>query len=289
MEIDIVKPAGDETAENGWVTFEVKLGLEEVVQLREDALRALGIERSLPAEARTKLAGADDATYITDFIENRVASDTLEAHGLVPAAEPKVRSNAGAVDAGPFTCYVHAHPRPAIGLTSLAPVDLAVNRIPKPGFSLQAAREGSDDVEYLDDVKTLRLAMTERLDSDFPESAMHAISEEYQNVFERELDIHGYDPETYRAVNQLDDEQYAIMLTRRALSDARWNYALDAVFSATDLTIDEDDLLEYFEVRHPGYSRELFELHDLRGDLHRTVEAVRHEKALGWLLDNAIR
>ena len=281
--------AQDEAAIAGEITLAVKLDLEDVTLLQQEAKRALEIERALPAEARTALGSADDGSYIKDFIEKRATNDALEARGIIPIAAPRVHTNAGIIGTEPFTCYVDVYPRPEIGLTSLDPVDLATNRIAKPGFSLQAAREGSSDVEYLDDVKVLRIAMTERLDSQLSESAMRVLGREYEAKFERELFEHGNDPETFKATHQLDDEQYTIMLTRRALGDAHWNYALDAVFVGKGLTLGEEDILASFEADFPGCGDALLELHELRNDLYLEAEKVRRQQALDWLLENAIR
>ena len=289
MEIEILNQAQGDAAIAGEVTLAVKLDLGDVTRLQKDAGRALELERALPAEARTALGNADDASYTKDFIEKRATNDALEARGIIPIAAPRVRTNAGAIGTEPFTCYADVYPRPEIGLTSLAPVDLATNRIAKPGFSLQAAREGASDVEYLDDVKVLRIAMTERIDTQLPESAMRVLGREYEAKFERELFEHGNDPETFKATHQLDDEQYTIMLTRRALGDAHWNFALDAVFSGLGLSISEQDVRDAFESDFSGLSDQLLELHELRNDLYLTVEKVRRKKALDWLLANAIR
>lgn len=292
MEVNFVKQADgaqDAGAEGGWITLEVKLDLADLEQLRDDAKRAYEIEHELPVEARTPLASGDEGAYIADFIRQRAASEALEARNVVPAASPKVSSASGIAEASTFTCHVRVYPRPDIGLTSLEPVDLACKRIPKPGFSMKAADSGDESVEYLDDVKALRLAVTERLDAEFPESAMHAISDAYQDEFEADLARRGYDPESYRAMNQLDEEQYAIMLARHALGEARWGYALDAVFAAAGLALAEEDVRDLFEGQHPGFGSQLLELHDLRGDLYLAAQKARRQKALDWLLENAIR
>ena len=289
MDIRILDSAEAQDIAPGELALEVTLDLDDVTMLRGQAHRAFEIEQSLPAAARTALGNADETAYASDFIETRAVNDALEARGIIPVAAPHVHSNAGHVGTEPFTCAVRVHPRPEIGLTSLDPVDLATNRIAKPGFSLKAGREGADGVEFLDDVKVLRMAMTERLDSEVPESAMRALGDEYQEKFERELAARGSDPETYQATHQIDEEQYALMLTRRALADARWNFTLDAAFVATGLAITEEDLLAAFEADFPGWSDQLMELHELRNDLSMTVEKVRRAKALDWLLANAIK
>lgn len=289
MEIRIQDAAASEQQDEGSVTLEVRLDLDDVKQLEGDAARAYAIERELPPEARTAYAESGDVAYTKDFIESRATNDALEARGIIPVAKPHVRSNAGVVSTEPYTCFVHVHPRPDIGLTSFDPVNLASSRIAKPGFSLKAAQAGAADVEYLDDVKALRIALTERLDDEIPEPAMRALGQEYETEFERELYEHGNDPETFRATHQIDEEQYTIMLTRRALGDARWNFALDAVFADERLTISEADVLAAFEDEFPGCSDKLLELHELRNDLYLTVEKVRRKKALDYLLENAIR
>lgn len=281
--------AQEDEAPEGSITLEVELDLEDVTQLREQAMRALAIERSLPPEARTALGSSDDAAYISEFIATRAANDALEVRNIVPAATPRIKTTAGEVGAKPFTCYVNVYPRPHIGLKSLDPVDLATNRIAKPGFSQQAAKEGAGDVEYLDDVKTLRMALIERLDGELPESVMRALGDEYQEQFERALAANGNDPETYQATHQIDEEQYSLMLTRRALADAHWDYALDAVFVGKGFTIAEDDLIAALEEEAPGYAQQLLELHELRNDLYRTVEKVRRAKALAWLRENTLK
>ena len=289
MEIRILDQgdAADTTA--GSIALEVSLGLDDVMLLKQQALRAIELERSIPENARSPFGCSDEAAYVSEFIKTRATNDALESYNIIPVATPRVCTSAGLVSAEPFTCRIDVHPRPHIGLTSLDPVDLETNRIAKPGFSLSKGREGSNEVEYLDDVKVLRMAMTERLDSELPESAMRALGEEYQDKFERELAARGNDPETFRATHQIDDEQYAIMLTRRALSDAHWNYALDAVFVGSGFTVTEEDLRQTLEDEYPGYADLLLELHELRNDLYLVVEKYRRAKALDWLLENAIR
>ena len=289
MDISIQSQSLAENPEAGGITLEVKLDQQDIDKLKAEGMRALEIERSLPAEARTALADGDDDAYITDFLEMRATNDALEVRDIIPVAIPKVKSTEGLAKGEPFTCFVHVHIRPDIGLTSLEPVDLKTNRVAMPGFSQKAGLEGDENVKFLDDEKILRITMTDRLDTELPETSMRALGEEYTEKFERELAARGTDPDSYRATHQLDDEQYAIMMTRRALSIAHWNYVLDAVFVGNGYTITDDDLLASFEADFPGYSQQLLELHELRNDMYLTIEKVRRKKAYDWLTENALR
>lgn len=297
MEIKTLSQDSMEWPVAGGLTLEVTLDLDDIAELKSDGARALEIERSLPAEAQTPLGHCSDDTYINAFIETRATNDALEAYGIVPVAIPHVKTSGLAsglassdLDSGAlYTCYVHVFPRPGIGLTSLDPVNIATKRIPKPGFSAQAASAGDPSVEFVDDDKTLRLTMIDRLDGELSEQEMRALEEEYTNKFERMLGERNIDVESYQIAHSLTQEQYALMMARRALNDAHWNYVLDAVFVGAGLPLSEDDLLDAFEQDFPGYSKRLFELYELRNELYMTVEKVRRAKALAWLRENAIR
>jgi len=193
------------------------------------------------------------------------------------------------VEGEPYRCTLRVHPRPEIGLTSLEPVDLATNRIVKPGFSAKAGREGGEDVEFVDDERTLRMIMTKRLDSELSDNQIRALADEYQAKFEKKLFESNIDPETYQVAHGLNEEQYQLMMARTALADAHWNYVLDAVFVGNGFTVSRDDLVTTYELECPGFGEQLFELHDLRNDLYHVVEKYRRGKALMWLKDNAIR
>lgn len=267
----------------GITTLEVALSLDDLARLRAEALRALEIERALPAAARTEAAQADDEVYIADFVKTRATNDALEGYDIVPVAAPHVQV-LGLTEDAPFVCRVEVHPRPYIGLKSLDPVDLTTHRVPKPGFSAQDA-----NAEFVDDETVLRVKMVDRLDGELPESAMRALGDEYRAKFEEELAKRGVSAANYQATHQLDDEQYDIMMTRRALNIAHWNYVLDAVFAGNGFEVTADDLRATLEADFPGYGERLFELHDLRGDLYLTVEKFRRAKALDWLRENAVK
>ena len=289
MNIRTQKQSAFDDAVPGGIALEVELDLDDLAQLNSEAQRALEIEHSLPSEARTRFGNASDSTYASDFIATRATNDALEAFGIVPIAIPRVKTTGLASGQSLYTCYVYAHPRPDIGLTSLDPVDLKTSRIAKPGFSAAAAKAGDDSVEYLDDVKALRMSMVNRLDGEFPESAMRVLQDEYKRKFERELSEHNIDPETYRLAHGLNEEQYELMMARNALADAHWDYALDAVFVGMGYSMRDDDLLSGYEEEHPGCGAQLMELYDLRNEMYLMVEKVRRKKALDWLLENAIR
>ena len=285
MEITVREHAGDEAISK---TYDVSLSLDDLSLLKGQAQRALKIEQSLPPETRTPLGGADELAYTNDFYKTRATNDALESLGVVPLVQPRVRV-AGLSSGALYSCEVSVIPRPNIGLTSLDPVNLKTNRIPKPGFSLQAAREGSADVGFLDDEKTLRIALTKRLDSEFTEDEMRTLSDEYQDKFETELTKRGMSPEVFRELHGLDEEQYAIMMTRRALEKAHWDYALDAVFNGCGFTLRDDDVLAVLEESFPGYSAQLFELYELRNETYVWAEKARRAKALNWLRENTLR
>ena len=288
MDIRILEQSQSEDAAETGTTLEVELGLDDMARLKEEAARALEIERSLPPAARTELADASEDAYVNDFIKTRATNDALEAYGIVPLAAPRVKV-LGLKSGALYTCVVNVVPRPEIGLTSLDPVDLKTNRVVKPGFSAKAAQEGAEGIEFLEDEKTLRIALVERLDSEFSESEMRALGDEYQDKFEKEMERRNIDPESYRVAHSLDEEQYALMMARRALADAHWNCALDAVFVGVGLEITEQDLADSLEREFPGCSRALLEVHELRNDLYLAIEKVRRAKALEWLLENAVK
>lgn len=267
----------------GITTLEVTLGLDDLAQLRGEATRALELERSVPAEARTEVLEAGDEAYIADFVKTRATNDALEAYNIIPVAMPHVRV-LGLTDDAPFACRIEVHPRPNIGLKSLDPIDLTTQRVPKPGFRAQDA-----DAEFVDDETVLRVRMADRLDAELPESAMRALGDEYRGKFEEELAKRGVSAADYQAAHQLDDEQYEIMMTRRALNIAHWNYALDAVFTGNGFAVTADDVRATLEADFPGFGEQLFELHDLRNDLYLTVEKFRRAKALDWLRENVVK
>ena len=130
--------------------------------------------------------------------------------------------------------------------------------------------------------------MVERLDGELPESAMRALGEEYRDRFEAELAKRGISAADYQATHQIDEEQYELMMTRRALSIAHWNYVLDAVFVGNGFDVTADDVRATLEDEFPGHGEALFELHDLRNDTHLTVEKFRRAKALDWLRENVV-
>ena len=288
MDIRILEQEQIENPGEGGITLDVTLDLDDLEQIEAEAKRALEIERSLPAEARHELADEDDAYYISDFVKTRATNDALEVYNIIPVAIPRVRTS-GIASGSPYRCTVHVVPRPDVGLTSLDPVNLKTNRVAKPGFSAKAAQEGDESVEFLEDEKILRIEMVDRLDTQLSEVEMRALGEEYQNKFEKELAARNIDPESYQVAHGLDEEQYALMMTRRAISDAHWNYVLDAVFVGAGYTITEEELVAAFEKEFPGLGRDAFELHDLRNDLYLMIEKVRRARALKWLLDNAIK
>lgn len=283
MDIRILGQAESDEPIAGGTTLEVSLDLDDLAQLREEAARALEIERALPDGARTPVADEGDEAYVADFVKTRATNDALEAYNIIPVAIPHVKVG-GLAEGEPFTCRIHVHVRPDIGLTSLDPVDLTVNRVAKPGFSAS-----DEDAEFVDDEKILRVMMVDRLDTELSEPAMRALGEEYRMKFEDELAKRGISAADYQATHQLDDEQYDIMMTRRALSIAHWNYVLDAVFVGNGYTVTADDLLATFEADFPGYSEQLLELHDLRNDMYLTVERFRRAKALDWLHANVVK
>ena len=287
MDIQILERNEGDAGE-GATELAVTLSEEDMRQLEEQAARALAIDLLLPPSARTPLAGMGIEAYTHAFIQARAVSDALESRGIVPVAPPRVAS-AGFAEGEPFTCEIRVVPRPDIGLTSLDPVDLTTQRIAKPGFSAQAAREGADDVEFVEDEKTLRMAMVNRLDSELPEAAIRALADEYKHTFEMELSRRNIDPESYQLAHGLNEEQYELMLARHALSEAHWDFALDAVFAECGLSLGDDDLLTAFELQCPGHAADLLELHELHGDLHLAVEKVRRGKALLWLKENALK
>lgn len=285
MEITVLEHAGGEAVGK---TYDVSLNLDDLSLLKAQAQRSFEIEQSLPSEARTPLGSVDELAYTNDFYKTRATNDALESLGIVPLVRPHV-SVSGLSSGSLYSCEVSVIPRPNIGLTSLDPVDLKTNRIPKPGFSLQAAREGSTDVDFLDDEKTLRIALTKRLDSEFTEDEMRALSDEYQDEFENELAKRGMNPEVFRESHGLDEEQYAIMMTRRALEKAHWDYALDAVFDGCGFALCDDDVLAVLEESYPGYSAQLFELYELRNETYKWAGKARRAKALNWLRENTLR
>lgn len=289
MDIRVIPEAQSEAPIPGGIALEVTLDFDDMAQLNGDAKRALEIERSLPAEARTRLGDAVDNVYIAGFVETRATNDALETYGIVPVAIPIVSTSGLKGGDALYTCRVFVHARPDIGLTSLDPVNLKTSRIPKPGFNASAGKAGNADVEYLDDVKTLRMVMVKRLDGELPETAMRALQHEYTRKFERELADHNIDPETYRLAHSLNEDQYALMMARNALADAHWNYVLDAVFAGMNRELTEQDLLAGYEKERPGYGEQLMELYDLRNETYLMVEKVRRALALDWLLENAIR
>ena len=294
MDIRVLEQSTSNAPIPGGISLEVTLDFNDLAQLSDEARRALAIERAVPEEARSPLGrrvspgNATDDAYIADFVETRATNDALEVRGIAPVAVPHVETT-GLSSGSLYTCRVHVYPRPEIGLTSLEPVDLRTGRIPKPGFSTRAGREGDANVEYIDDEKTLRMLMVKRLDGELPEPAMRALEDEYTQKFERELAEHNIDLESYRLAHNLTEEQYALMMARNALADAHWSYVLDAVFAGCGFTITDNDLLAYFEEHFPGYAEQLLELHELRNDLWVHIEKVRRAKALDWLLENAIK
>jgi len=288
MEIQVQEQSSSTAPIPGGITLAVSLDLDDMEQLVSQAKRALAIERAVPEGARTPLGNAGNDTYIAGFVETRATNDALETYGIVPVARPIIERR-GLADGSPYSCYIHVHPRPHIGLTSLDPINLKTSRIPKPGFSARAAREEGADVEYLDDERSLRMNMVKRLDGELTEPAMRALQHEYTRAFERQLAKRNIDPETYRLAHGLNEEQYALMMARNALADAHWNYVLDAVFEGMGGSVSDEELLLYFEEQFPGFSNQLLELHELRNDLWIYLEKVRRAKALEWLLDNAIK
>lgn len=283
MDIRILGHDEAETSTPGITTLEALLDLDDLAQLRDEALRALEIERTIPVEARTETFEAGDETYIADFVKTRATNDTLEAYNIIPVAIPHVKV-AGLTEKAPYSCRIEVHPRPDIGLKSLDPIDLTTHRVPKPGF-----RADDENAEFVDIETVLRVKMVDRLDAEIPESAMRALGREYRDAFEHELNKRGITSADYQAMHQLDDEQYDIMMTRRALNIAHWNYVLDAVFTGNDFKVTADDVRATFEADFPGYGEALFELHDLRNDLYLTVEKFRRAKALEWLRENVVK
>ncbi len=282
MEIRILGHDEAQTAP-GITTLEVSLYLEDLERLRAEATRALEIEHAIPAEARTEILEAGDEAYIADFVKTRATNDALEAYNIIPVAIPHVKV-LGLTENAAFACLIEVHPRPDIGLKSLDPIDLTTHRVPKPGFS---ARD--ENAEFVDDETVLRVKMVDRLDGELPESAMRVLGEEYRDRFEGELAKRGISPADYQATHQLDDEQYDLMMTRRALNIAHWNYVLDAVFVGNGFTVTADDVRTMLEADFPGYGEALFELHDLRNDMYLTVEKFRRAKALDWLRENVVK
>ena len=287
MDIKVLSQDQSDSRLAGGITLEVVLDMEDLSELEAQAARALEIERKLPAEARTAFGNAEDAVYASRFIETRATNDALEVYGIIPVAAPRVHSK-GLASGELYTCTVHVVPRPHIGLTSLDPVDLETRRVAKPGFSAKEAAAGGEGVEFVDDEKVLRHAMIDRLDSELPDNAIRALADEYQANFERELFARNIDPESYQLAHGLNEEQYLLMMARRALNDAHWNYVLDAVFVGVGLDFTEDDLRAGFEGEHPGCGEELMELYELRGELWKMVEKVRRAKALTWLRENTL-
>ena len=285
MDISIRNRTGEE--EIAGIALEASLEMDDLEQLKALAQRALEIEQALPPDARTFQGSVDEAIYASDFIRTRVANDALESYGIIPIARPQIRVS-GLSSGNLYKCSINALPRPNIGLTSLDPVNLRASRIPKPGVSTREAQSSEDESAYLDDEKTLRITLSKRLDSEFSEPEMRALGEEYQNAFESKLAMHNISVEEFQASHGLNEEQYAIMMTRRALDNAHWNYALDAVFVGQGLALVEDDVLAELESEHPGHAKALLELHELRNDLYLIVEKARRSKALRWLRENAI-
>ena len=288
MDIRVLSQDQVDQAIPGGTTFEVSLELEDLAQLKAQADRALEIERSLPAEARTAFGDAEDATYVNNFVETRAVNDALEVRGIVPVAAPHVKTS-GLSSGDLYKCTVHVHPRPEIGLTSLDPVNLKTRRVPKPGFSAKAAAAGDESVEFVDDEKVLRRTMIDRLDSELPEAAIRALADEYQTNFELELFKRNISPEDYQLAHGLNEEQYLLMMARRALNDAHWNYVLDAVFVGNGQMLTKDDLVAGYEKEFPGCGEQLFELYDLRNELWMMVEKVRRAWAFDWLRENALK
>lgn len=272
----------------GGIGLEVSLEYEDLHQLKQQAERALEIERSLPTEARTTFGDAEDAVYASHFIETRATNDALELRNIVPVAKPRVKTS-GLISGDLYKCTVYVHPRPEIGLVSLDPAELKTHRVAKPGVSAKAAAESGEEDGFVDDEKVLRRAMIDRLDSELPESCIKALADEYQADFEKKLFEMNISPENYRLAHSLNEEQYLLMMARRALNDAHWNYALDAVFVGTGQTLTKEDLIAAFDEEFPGYGEQLFELYDLRNELWKTVEKVRRNRAFEWLRTNVLK
>ena len=288
MEISVQDRESTEARYSGEITLEVTLEFEDLAELKQQAERALEIERALPDEARTTYGNSDDTAYINNFIETRATNDALEVRGIVPVAAPRVQT-AGLSSGDLYKCTIHVLPRPEIGLTSLDPAHLKVRRIAAPGISAKEAAEGAEGATFVDDEKVLRRKLIDLLDSELPEPAIRALADEYQAGFEKKLSEMNINPESYQLAHSLNEEQYLLMMARTALSNAHWNYALDAVFVGTGQTLAKDDLIAGFERQHEGFGEQLFELYDLRNELWQMVEKVRRERALEWLREHALK
>ena len=284
MEIEVREQTGENTTGK---SYNVSLSLDDLSLLKQQAQRAYEIEQALPPKVRTDFGSADELAYTTDFYKTRATNDALESLGIVPLVRPHV--NVSGLSGGSlYSCEVTVIPRPRMGLTSLDPINLKASRIPKPGVSLQAAREGGSDADFLDDEKTLRIALTKRLTAEFTEEEMRALSNDRQEEFEAELEKQGMSPEAFRESHGLDEEQYAIVMTRQALDEAHWEFALDAVFEGNGFVLSDEDVHAVLEQSYPGYSKQLFELCELRNETYKWAEEARRAKAMDWLRGNVL-
>ena len=288
MEIRFIDASQDELAIEGGIALEVTLEYEDLAQLKGQAERALAIERELPTQARTAFADADDAVYVSKFIETRAVNDALELRGIVPIAPPRVKVS-GLMGGDLYTCAIYVYLRPDIRLTTTDPAKLKTRRVAKPGFSAKAAEAGEPGIEFVDDDKVLHRTMVDKLDGELPDSAIRVLAAAYQAEFERGLLEHNIGIEEYQLAHGLNEEQYLLMLARNALNDAHWNYVLDAVYVERGPEMTEEALIAGYEADFPGFGEQLFEVHDLRNELYPMVEKVCRAWALEWLRANVMR
>ena len=136
----------------------------------------------------------------------------------------------------------------------------------------------------------VRRALAERLEGDIPEVMVGTRAESMMRDFVNGLESRGMTMEQYLEFSGVSDEVIANDITGQAQQSVREDLALEALFRALDLGIDDQDVDDELELVASATKKDKDEARtqwEEMGLMPVIREQIMHRKAVNWLLENA--
>ena len=280
MEVEIL----EQTPKDGLISLKLKVSNDDVSKAMKASKASLALERGVSQDELDELVPAADFTnYAKEYALSKAVNiaaaklgENLSAPSQIYYEQDKQQD-----DCHIFTCDIY--PQPKVWLDSYEPINISGKRIPAPGVSMEAAKNGDKDVEYIDDDTVLMIELPKRLRGNIPEAYIERLVKDFGAKFEQQLALQGTSIDQYCEQMGMDEKEFSSLMTMEVRKKLPTDLALDALFEGLELELTQDDIDETLQQIHPNNTQEFKKSYEDHGDLYIIEQQARRKKAHQWV------